>query len=55
MISDTSLYTLALFLGSTAMLLIVGYHFLEINAKDSDVLSEDRKRDAGAVPGKVRS
>jgi len=32
MISDTDLYTLALFLGSTSMALIVGYHYLEANA-----------------------
>jgi len=50
MISDTSLYTLALFLGSASMVLIVLYHFLEVNAKDSDVLSEQRKADAGPVP-----
>ena len=34
MISDNDLYTLAIFLGSLAMLLIVLYHFLEINAPD---------------------
>ena len=34
MISDDELYRLAIFLGSLAMLLIVLYHFLEINAKD---------------------
>ncbi|XMA09401.1 hypothetical protein WAI453_002192 [Rhynchosporium graminicola] len=32
MISDNDLYRLAVFLGSAAMLLIVLYHFLEINA-----------------------
>lgn len=32
MISDNELYSLAIFLGSLAMLLIVLYHFLEINA-----------------------
>lgn len=36
MISDDYLYQLAIFLGSCAMLLIVLYHFLEVNAKDSD-------------------
>jgi oligosaccharyl transferase complex subunit OST4 len=52
MISDNSLYSLAVFLGSAAMLLIVLYHFLEVNAKDtSEVLSEERRRDA--VPAKV--
>jgi len=53
MISDASLYSLAVFLGSAAMLLIVLYHFLEVNAKDAtEVLSEERLRDA--VPAKAR-
>jgi len=34
MITDDQLYKLAIFLGSLAMLLIVLYHFLEINAID---------------------
>ena len=34
MISDDDLYRLAIFLGSAAMLLIVLYHFLEVNAVD---------------------
>lgn len=33
MISDNDLYSLAIFLGSLSMLLIVLYHFLEINAE----------------------
>jgi len=45
MISDDTLYTLAIFLGSAAMLLIVLYHFLEVNAKDGVELSEARKAD----------
>ncbi|KIW06625.1 uncharacterized protein PV09_02337 [Verruconis gallopava] len=44
MISDNQLYTLALFLGSASMLLIVLYHWLEINAKDE--ISDERKSDA---------
>ncbi|MCJ1446968.1 MAG: hypothetical protein MMC23_007476 [Stictis urceolatum] len=32
MISDDDLYSLAIFLGAIAMLLIVVYHFLEVNA-----------------------
>ena len=32
MISDDDLYRLAIFLGSAAMLLIILYHFLEVNA-----------------------
>lgn len=33
MISDNQLYSLAIFLGCISMLLIVLYHFLEVNAK----------------------
>jgi oligosaccharyl transferase complex subunit OST4 len=36
MISDSTLYTLSIFLGSLAMLLIVLYHYLEVNARDAD-------------------
>lgn len=32
MISDGDLYRLAIFFGTTSMILIVVYHFLEINA-----------------------
>jgi oligosaccharyl transferase complex subunit OST4 len=32
MISDDELYSLAIFLGSAAMLMIVLYHFLEANS-----------------------
>ena len=39
MISDDDLFRLAIFLGSCAMLLIVLYHFLEINAKDESQTS----------------
>ncbi|OJD10908.1 hypothetical protein AJ78_08204 [Emergomyces pasteurianus Ep9510] len=35
MISDDQLYQLAIFLGSCSMLLIVLYHYLEVNAEDS--------------------
>ena len=55
MISDAALYSLAVFLGSAAMLMIVLYHFLEINAKDgaeASPLSNERKADA--VPAKAR-
>ncbi|KAL7944658.1 Oligosaccaryltransferase domain-containing protein [Trichoderma barbatum] len=34
MISDDELYKLAIFLGSISMVLIVVYHFLEVNSKD---------------------
>jgi len=36
MISDSDLYRLAVFLGSAAMVLIVVYHFFEVNAKDAE-------------------
>jgi oligosaccharyl transferase complex subunit OST4 len=36
MITDEQLYSLALFLGSAAMLLIILYHFLEVNKKNDD-------------------
>jgi oligosaccharyl transferase complex subunit OST4 len=32
MISDSQLYTLALFFGAVSMLLIVLYHFMEVNS-----------------------
>ncbi|KAM0815078.1 putative Oligosaccaryltransferase-domain-containing protein [Seiridium cardinale] len=35
MISDDDLYRLAIFLGSIAMVLIVLYHFFEVNSSDS--------------------
>jgi len=59
MISDDGLYSLANFLGSVSMILIVIYHFLEVNAKPDaeDPLSEERKADTArggnAVVGKV--
>ena len=58
MISDNALYSLAVFLGSAAMMLIVLYHFLEINAKDDEKagvaspVSSERKADA--LPAKAR-
>lgn len=36
MITDDQLYTLSVFLGSFAMLLIVLYHFLEVNSSDDE-------------------
>ncbi|CAK3925016.1 Ost4 domain containing [Lecanosticta acicola] len=36
MISDGSLYSLAVFLGAASMLLIVLYHFLEINSDEHE-------------------
>ncbi len=34
MISDNDLYSLAVFLGSASMVLIVVYHYFEVNAAD---------------------
>ncbi|KAJ0125459.1 hypothetical protein J7T55_006805 [Diaporthe amygdali] len=42
MISDDDLYRLALFLGSAAMVLIVGYHYIEVNAKDDEKATAQR-------------
>lgn len=50
MISDKDLYSLAIFLGSLAMLLTVLYHFLEVNAKDDQ--TSPAKIDEGAAPQK---
>jgi oligosaccharyl transferase complex subunit OST4 len=54
MISDNDLYTLSIFLGSCAMLLIILYHFLEVNADDSTNTElaaqlKDEKSGVGAV------
>ncbi|KAK5696551.1 Replication factor A protein 2 [Elasticomyces elasticus] len=54
MISDASLYSLAVFLGSAAMLLIVFYHFLEINSKDDGKPAVSGERKADAIPQKAR-
>src|SRR5262245_15169309 len=48
MISDNQLYSLAIFLGSAAMLLIILYHFLEVNSEDH-VPAEKPKAAAGKV------
>ncbi|CZT24178.1 uncharacterized protein RCC_09895 [Ramularia collo-cygni] len=39
MITDEQLYTLAVFCGSVAVLLIVLYHFLEINSDEAHAKS----------------
>ncbi|KAL8664962.1 MAG: hypothetical protein Q9202_002672 [Teloschistes flavicans] len=43
MISDTDLYSLAVFLGCLSMLLIIVYHFLEVNAIEEDTSSTTTK------------
>jgi oligosaccharyl transferase complex subunit OST4 len=37
MITDSQLYSLALFLGSTSMILIVAYHWLQINSDETPI------------------
>lgn len=46
MISDDDLYRLAIFLGSAAMVLIVLYHFLEVNTRDEaeDILLAGKEK-----------
>ena len=52
MITDDGLNSLAIFLGSLAMLLIVLYHFLEVNAIEGDrVSTTDGKNAAAAKSG----
>jgi len=58
MISDNDLYTLAIFLGSLAMLLIVLYHFLEVNAIEEAPTKSGEKAPSKAAPqahGRVAS
>ncbi|KAF2638051.1 hypothetical protein P280DRAFT_405670 [Massarina eburnea CBS 473.64] len=50
MISDSQLYSLAIFLGTAAMFLIVLYHFLEVNSEDH--VPEEKPR---AVGGKGKA
>jgi oligosaccharyl transferase complex subunit OST4 len=50
MISDSQLYSLALFLGGASMILIVLYHFLEVNAKDEEPSKAD-----GSSAGKAKA
>jgi len=56
MITDDQLYQLAIFLGSLSVLLIVLYHFLEVNAEDDTaegVGSEKVLKAAGAIPDRI--
>jgi len=56
MISDGDLHSLAVFLGSAAMILIIAYHYLEVNAKDDQdsQLSSERKADT-TTGGKAKA
>jgi hypothetical protein len=51
MISDDDLYRLAIFLGSAAMVLIVVYHFLEVNTKEDEIVAVTLK-EKDRVPAK---
>ncbi len=50
MISDNDLYSLAIFLGSLSMLLIVLYHFLEVNAQKEPSETIGNNEKVGARP-----
>ena len=52
MISDVQLYGLAIFLGSAAMLLILLYHFLEVNSVDN-LVNEDRTESKSAKKNRI--
>ena len=54
MITDDQLYKLAIFLGSLAMLLIVLYHFLEVNAIDGDSTTESGEKVASKGAAQVQ-
>ncbi|KAI1769659.1 Oligosaccaryltransferase-domain-containing protein [Hypoxylon sp. FL1150] len=48
MISDDDLYRLAIFLGSGAMVLIVLYHFFEVNSREDSALAEKASKSTPA-------
>jgi len=50
MITDSQLYTLALFLGSASVLLIILYHFLSVNTVDDTSSAQE----PGAVAEKKK-
>ncbi|KAI0865451.1 Oligosaccaryltransferase-domain-containing protein [Xylaria cubensis] len=50
MISDDDLYRLAIFLGSVAMILIVLYHFFEVNSQEDAALAYKTPRTTPAQP-----
>ncbi|KAI1804544.1 Oligosaccaryltransferase-domain-containing protein [Daldinia bambusicola] len=53
MISDDDLYSLAIFLGSVAMILIVLYHFFEVNSQDSALSEKAAKTVPSQQPAAV--
>lgn len=55
MITDDGLNSLAIFLGSLAMLLIVLYHFLEVNAVEDDGKATADEKMGAAARGSTTS
>ena len=55
MISDGALYQLALFLGAAAMLMIVVYHFLEVNSDEHQQTTEQAPTIKDSAAGKLNS
>lgn len=53
MISDDDLYRLAIFLGSCAMMMIVLYHFLDVNASEESADSVSDKSSASPASAEV--
>ncbi|CAK7226614.1 hypothetical protein SEUCBS140593_006296 [Sporothrix eucalyptigena] len=53
MITDDQLYNLAVFLGMSAMVLIVVYHFLEVNATEESPETVKVGVQAQAAAGKA--
>lgn len=51
MISDADLYRLAMFLGSCSMMMVVLYHFLEVNAQDDEPDQQTPVGHSAKVPG----
>ncbi len=50
MISDDDLYRISLFLGCSAMILIVLYHYIDINVRDGDAVDQKVVEEAVAPP-----
>lgn len=50
MISDDDLYRLAIFLGSCAMMMIVLYHFLDVNATEEETADTVSQKAEDSAP-----
>ncbi|KAJ5200799.1 hypothetical protein N7491_008396 [Penicillium cf. griseofulvum] len=55
MISDDDLYRLAIFLGSCAMMMIVLYHFLDVNSSEEPDSTESASHIKETVPVSTNS